>query len=89
MACGSPTGPYWVGVTTGYPLFRAICGARAAKVGPCQKSRPGQPYGHLPALAPAFPAVGVMFMAQVEPPLFRNRIRTAPVCEQCLSPRSA
>ena len=47
-------------------LFRAICGAWAAKVGPRQKSRPGQPYadrravfmrftlGQLPAFAPAF-----------------------------------
>jgi hypothetical protein len=28
-----------------------------------------------------FPADGVMFMTQIEPPRFRNRIKTAPVCE--------
>jgi hypothetical protein len=28
----------------------------------------------------------VMFMAATEPPRYWNRIRTAPVCEQCLSP---
>jgi hypothetical protein len=30
----------------------------------------------------------VMFMAATEPPRYWNRIRTAPVCEQCLSARS-
>jgi hypothetical protein len=25
-----------------------------------------------------------MFMAQVEPPRYRNRIKTRPICEQCL-----